>query len=236
MQQAAFLETIRDVLDKSPYSGASMPPPLRADFDNNLVVDDDDLQLLQQSINKEKLSDSDNDGDVDGRDFLTWQRHYTPDLVDPNFLLADLNKDDVFNADDLPVWLNAYGNSASADLDGDGDSDGHDLLIWQRAAPSDPADVNADFLVDGLDLALWQESVGFNLSADANDDGKVNNVDLEILQSEFGRTWTYPAALSAPPLASQAGELAGLNVIPEPTTTVLALCGMIALCGGRVRG
>lgn len=54
VQQAAFLETIRDVLDKNPYSGVSMPPPLRADFDNNFVVDDDDLQLLQQSINKRK--------------------------------------------------------------------------------------------------------------------------------------------------------------------------------------
>lgn len=62
---------------------------------------------------KEKLSDSDNDGDVDGRDFLTWQRHYTSDLVDPNARIADLNRDNVFDADDLPVWQNAYGNSGS---------------------------------------------------------------------------------------------------------------------------
>jgi hypothetical protein len=235
-QQAAILETIRDVLDKHSYSGVSLPPPLQADFDNNLVVDDEDREFLMQSLDVTKPYDMDLDGDVDGRDFLAWQRQYRTTVPAEQIAVADLNDDGIINNGDLAHWQEAYGISNAADVDGDGDTDGRDFLAWQRAHPDNIGDTNHDYLVDGSELAEWQASFAFDIHADANGDGNVDNVDLAIWESENGRTWTYPAAISAPPLVSQTSSLSELVVVPEPATVFwLAISGPALLLRRSVR-
>ena len=47
---------------------------------------------------------------------------------------ADLADDEIINTSDLAIWKNGWGPTGVAgDVDGDGDSDGNDFLIWQRA-------------------------------------------------------------------------------------------------------
>jgi hypothetical protein len=61
---------------------------------------------------------------------------------------------------------------ANADYDDDGDVDGHDFLIWQRAngstvAPNTSADGTGDGLVNAADLALWRTNYGTATAASA---------------------------------------------------------------------
>jgi hypothetical protein len=60
--------------------------------------------------------DFNDDGDVDGRDFLVWQRGASP--APSGGGLAD--------------WQTNYGTGPSA-ATGDGDTDGRDFLVWQRS-------------------------------------------------------------------------------------------------------
>jgi mannan endo-1,4-beta-mannosidase len=48
------------------------------------------------------------------------------------FLSADFNFDGAVDLGDLGTWQAAYGGSSAGDADGDRDTDGADLLIWQR--------------------------------------------------------------------------------------------------------
>lgn len=59
-------------------------------------------------------ADFDADGDVDGRDFLTWQRNFP--ITDGSALLSDGDANDDGNVDglDLPIWQNQYGPGALA--------------------------------------------------------------------------------------------------------------------------
>jgi Ca2+-binding RTX toxin-like protein len=79
--------------------------------------------------------DFDADGDLDGRDFLAWQRNPSiGSLID---------------------WQNGYGDAlaqVSGDFDADGDVDGRDFLAWQRGESPVP--------LSSGDLALWQEEYG----------------------------------------------------------------------------
>jgi hypothetical protein len=45
---------------------------------------------------------------------------------------ADFNDDTFVNAADLVIWRDAFGDDALGDADGDLDSDGADLLLWQQ--------------------------------------------------------------------------------------------------------
>lgn len=45
---------------------------------------------------------------------------------------ADFNLDEQINSLDLTTWKNSYAADGGADADGDGYSDGADLLAWQR--------------------------------------------------------------------------------------------------------
>jgi hypothetical protein len=58
-------------------------------------------------------ADFDNDGDVDGRDFLTWQRGVGTVGAGATKALGNANTDRVVNAADLAVWQAEYGNTAS---------------------------------------------------------------------------------------------------------------------------
>jgi len=79
--------------------------------------------------------DFDDDGDVDGADFLSWQRGGSPNGI---------------NSSDLTDWEANFGTQLAlpGDFDSDGDVDGADFLSWQRG--------------DGTaaNLALWEGNFG----------------------------------------------------------------------------
>ena len=80
----------------------------------------------------------------------------------------------------------------SADFDGDGDVDGNDFVDWQKGYG----------ITSGASLA----------QGDANGDGAVDELDLDILLAQYG---------SPPPLASSSA------VVPEPSTIVFLLIGFV---------
>lgn len=58
-----------------------------------------------------EFGDYDDDGDVDGNDFLVWQRTFGDTGAS---LAADGNGDGVVNADDLAIWRETFGQVAQA--------------------------------------------------------------------------------------------------------------------------
>ncbi|WP_197530955.1 PD40 domain-containing protein [Bythopirellula polymerisocia] len=65
------------------------------------------------SVNSALPGDFDLDGDVDGRDFLAWQRNPA--------------------AGSLAIWQSNYPSASPGDFDVDGDVDGRNFLAWQRS-------------------------------------------------------------------------------------------------------
>lgn len=55
-------------------------------------------------------ADFDDDGDVDGADFLTWQRGFG---IESTFALGDANSSDMVDTNDLAVWNEQFGQSAT---------------------------------------------------------------------------------------------------------------------------
>jgi hypothetical protein len=48
------------------------------DFDDNLIVNAADLAIWQAGYGLDGRGDADSDGDTDGRDFVIWQRNFSP--------------------------------------------------------------------------------------------------------------------------------------------------------------
>ncbi len=114
--------------------------------------------------------DFDVDGDVDGSDFLTWQRSVgtTPDAILTD---GDSDFDGDVDSQDLNTWQLQFNQpstlvTSNGDFDADGDFDGSDFLAWQRGfgttvgASSAGGDADADGVVNGQDLAIWQGNFG----------------------------------------------------------------------------
>jgi subtilisin family serine protease len=126
-----------------------------------------------------QAGDADGDGDVDGNDFLAWQRNLGK-TSGATQAQGDSTGDGKVDAADLAMWKGEHGSSTGAvvipdtgDFDGDGDVDGNDFLQLQRG------------------LGLGHPSVG---AGDGNRDGSVNGVDLAIWGQQYG---TQSAAASA---------------------------------------
>lgn len=58
-------------------------------------------------------ADFDQDGDVDGRDFLVWQRNFGTFGSSVTTAMGNANTDLIIDADDLAVWQAEYGNTSS---------------------------------------------------------------------------------------------------------------------------
>ena len=58
-------------------------------------------------------ADFDDDGDIDGDDFLAWQAGY---LVGTTAAEGDTDNDGDVDADDFTAWANAYGTTPAASL------------------------------------------------------------------------------------------------------------------------
>ena len=97
---------------------------------------------------------------------------------------------DNFRVDESP------GDESSADFDVDGDVDGNDFLIWQRGSGA----------AGGLD------------QGDANDDGQVDELDLDVWKTQF----------------VSASASAAASAVPEPSALALALISSAGLAGRRI--
>lgn len=127
-----------------PFTTVPFGKDLYAEFGDDLalpIVGNFDPPVAAQSVNPQGGMDGDydGDGDVDGRDFLAWQRSYGSTVN----LAADGDHNNVVDSGDLAMWSGAYTNSSSAamttDYDGDADVDGHDFLMLQRSGANSAA-------------------------------------------------------------------------------------------------
>jgi len=156
--------------------GTSGPNATQAVGDANydLIVDAGDLSIWRTALaTPPPWADFDVDGDIDGADFLLWQRglgHSGPSTT------ADLgDADHSFSVDaiDLTYWSATFAAQPPwADFDLDADIDGADFLTWQRRlGASGPGvsradgDANHDFDVDGGDVLVWRATFGRKLLA-----------------------------------------------------------------------
>lgn len=80
-------------------------------------------------------------------------------------------------------------------------------------APTLSADFNDDTKVDAADLAIWKGGFGANATGDADGDGDSDGADYLVWQREFGSGVTANAAVGA---------------VPEPTSLMLASGLMLA--------
>jgi hypothetical protein len=159
-----------------------------ADFNSDGRVTMYDLGVWIEAFGKDFRGDADGDGDTDGRDFLVWQRDFVATPLDPDF-----NNDRIVDDMDLTLWQSAYGLTAFADADGDGDTDGRDFLAWQRAFVEVSADFDGSGRVDEEDLTIWQAAFGTTAGGDANKDGQTNGLDFLIWQRQFTTASFAPA-------------------------------------------
>ena len=95
------------------------------------------------------------------------------------------------------------------------------------------ADFNGDGVVDAADLAIWRQNFGIEMGAtgvlgDADLDGDVDGEDYLILLTQLGGAgMVVPGALIGPG--------AGVAAVPEPSTALLLLGGVLAGWGLRRR-
>lgn len=113
--------------------------------------------------------DFDQNGTVDGSDFLLWQRNVgATDVGNP----ADGNGDGIVNQADLNIWRDNLGRTnifpaLPGDFDFNNSVDGNDFMILQRNMGAvgwgNPCDANIDGKVDGADQELWKSNFGKSL-------------------------------------------------------------------------
>ncbi len=77
-----------------------------------------------------------------------------------------------------------------------------------------PGDFNVDGMVDGIDLTQWKGDFGLNGDSDANADLDSDGDDFLVWQRNFGQQVSSVESL-------------GLTEIPEPSTSMLALLGLL---------
>jgi hapalindole H/12-epi-hapalindole U/12-epi-fischerindole U synthase len=116
-----------------------------------LVVGDDHARLGQSlgirlvNLNQQDINDPVIDLEVDFDDVQLDASPLSP---------ADFNADGFVNATDLNVWRTAYGTSDEGDADNDLDTDGNDLLVWQRELLTPAALPTAHAVPEPHSLAL----------------------------------------------------------------------------------
>lgn len=150
-------------------------------FDSEALVDfdgDGDIDILTVRTSDRAVvwheniapnaGDFDSSEEIDGFDFLAWQRGHGTSS-DATQEQGDADGDGDVQADDLNDWSGTYGYSApvpTADFDSNEEYDGRDFLDWQRGfgiavgAGSTAGDADLDGDVDGDDLSQWHASYG----------------------------------------------------------------------------
>jgi hypothetical protein len=115
-------------------------PALRADFNDDALVDGHDFLAWQRSVGMginatRAQGDADADTDVDQADLTAWKTEFGGLAAAPS---ADFDGNGQVNGADLAAWRGGFGTAtnaafASGDADLDHDVDGADFLAWQRA-------------------------------------------------------------------------------------------------------
>ena len=218
---AAVNTVIRDVLNAETRSEVYFPV---ADFDGNGVIGQRDLTAWTNSYPGLQF-DPDENGTVDGVDFLHWQIEAAMPPIEFDDSHANLDGIGLVDSGDLRIWESSYGNDSLADLDGDSDTDGLDFLtLQQEFTPFHVADINRDRKVDRTDLAHWDTSYGYAGVVDADSDSVATGLDFLIWQRETG--------LNVVPVSTS------VSSVPEPQSAtlflILALLGLKGL--GRASG
>ena len=138
--------------------GDELVLPIVGNFDPPVVAADPTNQSTEDS------GDFDQDGDVDGADFLSWQRGYGMN-GEPSMSDGDGNADGSVDYDDMALWSSAFGsgNFVAADFNEDGSVDGNDLAAWGGGfgavtLAGAAGDTNWDGRVDGADFLNWQRN------------------------------------------------------------------------------
>ena len=99
------------------------------------------------------------DGQINGQDFLAWQRAYGSSQS-----AIDADKNGTVDEQDLLHWRLHYGRTlpTQGDFDESGSVDGSDFLLWQRNAFEYAVygDADGDGVVTGTDLEAWKGHFG----------------------------------------------------------------------------
>lgn len=119
------------------------------DLDTDFVI-----VIVRENTSPARDGDYDGDQNVDGNDFLMWQRAYGT----AGGSMADGTHDGIVDHEDLAMWEDNYTSSAATvlpgiagDMDSDQDVDGIDFLAWQR---------DLDATHHAYDLDAWQGNYG----------------------------------------------------------------------------
>ena len=107
--------------------------------------------------------------------------------------------------------------------------DSYFIQAFAPLAAGNGADFNNDGIVNDVDLQIWRQNLGGpGPAGDANGDGIVNGLDFFVWQDQVGTPGMPPGAGS--------GGGAGLGAVPEPTSLALvAAGGLLALAWRRRR-
>ena len=95
-------------------------------------------------------------------------------------------------------------------------------FVYGDAGEVVSADFNGDGVVNGADLLMWQRNLGLtgqtdNMLGDASGNGVVDSWDFSVWRAQFG---------------SQLPVLNTVSEIPEPSSVLLVISGLLAFFGG----
>jgi hypothetical protein len=144
------------------------------------------------------------DGQVDGADFLTWQRSLGS-TVEVDGTGADGSGDGVVNADDLAVWQDGFGSVA-----GDAASDSSLAAAQVAMASSEVASPSKSTRIDVDLCGLWQTRIG-SMDSKLIRAAREENPAFEAAWTEAGTT----------PQARQAQSPATTDVHQWRTTSIV---------------
>jgi hypothetical protein len=153
-----------------------------------------DIGAYEAQVNPS--ADFDGDGDVDGRDFLAWQRGYGT----PNAVRADGNSDDDADVDgsDLAAWQSQYGATGL-----------NDLVAAVTAASEEPSSEPAAFDVASLvDAAM----------ALAMMDTAIEETAAVIAQETFVNSAAFTSVIQSTLVTPSSGDSESLELTIENDT------------------
>jgi hypothetical protein len=140
---------------------------LSADIDGNFCIDRRDVSAIVEGVLDTDVRDVNLDGVVDAADVQVVNDSIAMPVADPKWTDGDLDGDDDVDADDLAIAQGTSSFICAADLNGDGATNGQDLVILLG---------NFGAMVEGACLS----------SGDVTGDGVVNGPDLVALLGDFG--------------------------------------------------
>jgi hypothetical protein len=169
-------------------------------------------------------ADFDQDNDIDGFDFLAWQRNMgMASTPAPTQSHGNANGDTMVNNSDLTAWKQGFGSTGGAavvvgsgNFDGDYDSDGDDFLAFQRNFGAS----------SGATLNL----------GDGNGDGRVNSADFDAWAGEFGEIDEEAAAFGDLPEASNNDPITTPRSLGSPRSDAGGVGQLTDVVGLTVNG